>query len=236
MDTKKPNARSAARRAMTAVMLWSFCVITVSSEMIDGKFERAFAVGGNALVLDVRTGSGRIAVTAGEPGRVRVTGRIRGYANRWTPDGPGVVADRVRAIEADPPIERTGCRAPCRSPGVLAAPAGRYQLRDHRAAEYSRPRANWVGRPAGGRRHGCGGRGDRLGRNARVGGRRGGNGPSQFRCHCAGRGRRRRGYSNRVGVDSRRRDRCDAARSNRQWPRQRGGSGRWRVKSQHGVR
>ena len=67
-----------------------------------------FAVGSDTLVLDVRTGSGGIAVTAGEPGRVRVTGRIRGYADRWTPDGADVVADRVRALEADPPIEQTG--------------------------------------------------------------------------------------------------------------------------------
>lgn len=45
---------------------------------------------------------------AGDPGRVRVIGRIRGYADRWTPDGAGVVADRVRALEATPPIAQTG--------------------------------------------------------------------------------------------------------------------------------
>ena len=47
-------------------------------------------------------------MTAGEPGRVRASGRIRGYADRWTPDGVAVVAGRVRTIRAAPPIELTG--------------------------------------------------------------------------------------------------------------------------------
>ena len=108
MHTTRLGALPAAARAATAAVLWSLCVTTAASETIDGEFERTIAVGGDTLVLDVRTGSGRIAVTAGEPGRVRVSGRIRGYADRWTPDGVAVVADRVRAIASDPPIELTG--------------------------------------------------------------------------------------------------------------------------------
>ena len=41
-------------------------------------------------------------------GRVHRLGHIRGYADRWTPDAPDVVADRVRTIEADPPIVLDG--------------------------------------------------------------------------------------------------------------------------------
>ena len=108
MSRKKPGATSTAALAVTAIVVSSFCAITVASETIDGKFERALAAGGDTLVLDVRTGSGRLEVTAGEPGRVQVTGRIRGYADRWTPDGPATVTERVRALEADPPIELTG--------------------------------------------------------------------------------------------------------------------------------
>ena len=108
MPTKRLHAQRAAARATTAAVLWSLCVVSAAAETIDGSFERAFAVDGDTLVLDVRTGSGRIAVTAGEPGRVRVSGRIRAYADRWTPDGADVVAERVRAIQADPPIELTG--------------------------------------------------------------------------------------------------------------------------------
>ena len=77
MQTKRRHVPRAAARTTAAVVLWSLCVITAASETIDGRFERAFAVDGDTLVLDVRTGSGRIAVTAGEPGRVRVSGRIR---------------------------------------------------------------------------------------------------------------------------------------------------------------
>ena len=76
----------------------------IAAETIDGQFERTLAVGGDTLVLDVRSGSGRIEVTVGEPSSVRVTGRIRGHGNEWTPDGAAVVEDRVRAIETDPPI------------------------------------------------------------------------------------------------------------------------------------
>ena len=104
----RPQAPRVTACATTAVVLWSLCVITAASETMDGRFERTVAVGSDTLVLDVRTGSGRIAVTTGEPGRVRVSGRVRGYADRWTPDSARVVAERVRAIEADPPIELTG--------------------------------------------------------------------------------------------------------------------------------
>ena len=47
-------------------------------------------------------------VTAGEPSVARVVGYTRGYADRWTPDRPGVVADRVRTIEANSPIVLDG--------------------------------------------------------------------------------------------------------------------------------
>ena len=107
MQTKRLLLRAAAR-ATTAVVLWSVCVIPAAAETIDGRFERVFAVDGDTLVLDVRTGSGRIAVTAGDPGRVRVVGHIRGYADRRTPDGTAIVGERVRTIQADPPIELTG--------------------------------------------------------------------------------------------------------------------------------
>ena len=41
-------------------------------------------------------------------GRAHRLGHIRGYADRWTPDASDVVADRVRTIEADPPIVLDG--------------------------------------------------------------------------------------------------------------------------------
>ena len=102
MPTTVSCAKSAAALAAAGIVLLN--AWEIAARTIDGRFERTLAVGGDTLVLDVQTVSGRIEVTAGEPGQARVTGRIRGYADRWTPDGAGVVEDRVRTIEADPPI------------------------------------------------------------------------------------------------------------------------------------
>lgn len=106
---RKPRAGTAVTLAMAAAILSSACAArSASPRTIDGLFEQTLPVGDDTLALDVRTGSGRILVSAGEPGVVRVTRRVHGHANRWTPDPPAVVEDRVRTIEADPPIEFHG--------------------------------------------------------------------------------------------------------------------------------
>ena len=108
MSTREQDARWPAAFAIAGLLLSNGCATMIASQNIEGAFERTLAVEDGTLVLDVHTRSGRIAVTAGEPGTVSVTGRIRGHANRWTPDGPGAVEDRVRAIEADPPVVLDG--------------------------------------------------------------------------------------------------------------------------------
>ena len=107
LSRSRRRAQERARRALVSVAAWavlSALAPTVAAQVVKGQFERMLAVGSDTLVLDVRTGSGELTVTAGEPGVVQVTGHIRGYADRWTPDAPGVVADRVRTLEANPPI------------------------------------------------------------------------------------------------------------------------------------
>lgn len=108
MSMRKQDARWPASLAVAGMLLSGGCATTIASQKIEGTFERTVALDDDTLVLDVRTRSGRIAVTAGEPGTVRVTGHIRGHANRWTPDGAQAVEDRVRAIEADPPVVLDG--------------------------------------------------------------------------------------------------------------------------------
>ena len=108
MSMRKLDAGWPAACAVAGMLLSGGCATTIASQRVEGAFERTLAVEGDTLVLDVRTRSGRIAVTAGEPGTVRVTGHIRGHSNRWTPDGPQVVEDRVRAIETDPPVVLDG--------------------------------------------------------------------------------------------------------------------------------
>jgi Toastrack DUF4097 len=70
-----------------------------------GSFDRTLKVTGPADV-DVTTGSGSITVSRGEPGTVRVHGEIRANSN-W-----GLSEDeaeqKIKALEAHPPIEQTG--------------------------------------------------------------------------------------------------------------------------------
>jgi hypothetical protein len=67
-----------------------------------GSFERTLTVNG-PVDLSVRTGSGDIVIRIGEGNRVQVVGRISAR-NR---DGDSA-ADRVKEIEAAPPVQQTG--------------------------------------------------------------------------------------------------------------------------------
>jgi hypothetical protein len=98
----------AAVAAVAAIALSGGCLTTIASQPIEGEFERTLAVGSDTFNLDVRTGSGRIDVSAGEPGVARVIGRIRGRAGGWSGGSPADVEDRVRALEADPPVSLDG--------------------------------------------------------------------------------------------------------------------------------
>ncbi len=66
---------------------------------VEGRFERTLQVMG-AVSLKVETGSGNIAVIRGGGGAVHVIGRIRARGSE--------AAEKVRRLEAAPPIEQTG--------------------------------------------------------------------------------------------------------------------------------
>lgn len=70
-----------------------------------GSFERTLQVTG-PVDLEVTTGSGRITVRTGEGGRVYVRGLIR--ANRGFLGGGMDPEEKVRALEANPPIVQSG--------------------------------------------------------------------------------------------------------------------------------
>ena len=110
MPTGIPNGKAAVKAvaALAALALSGGCVTTIASQPIEGAFERAVVVDGGVLSLDVATGSGRIEVTAGAPGAARVVGHIRGRAGGWSGGNPADVEERVRAIEADPPVSLDG--------------------------------------------------------------------------------------------------------------------------------
>ncbi len=90
--------------AVCAIALSGCDVVSIAAQAdrARGTFERSLTVDG-PVDLSVRTGSGDIEVRTGEDGRVRVVGRITGPRLSNSD-----AADRVKGIEAAPPIEQTG--------------------------------------------------------------------------------------------------------------------------------
>ena len=88
-------------------LLTIFAVLFVATAAVaeeDGRFERTLKVTGMPQV-EVSTGSGNIAVHTGDNSSVRVIGHI--HANHsWLFGGRDM--DKVKRIEANPPIEQTG--------------------------------------------------------------------------------------------------------------------------------
>jgi DUF4097 and DUF4098 domain-containing protein YvlB len=86
-----------------------FCLVALAiapafSATAEGKFTRTLQVSG-AVDLDVRTGAGNITVHTGAPGSVQVTGTVRASDDDG---GQPNAQERVRQIEANPPIEQNG--------------------------------------------------------------------------------------------------------------------------------
>lgn len=78
------------------------------AQRVDGSFQRTLTVQGDAPDIEVTSGSGRIEVRAGSGGRVEVEARIRandGWSSRRGSLSP---EERVRRIEANPPIVQDG--------------------------------------------------------------------------------------------------------------------------------
>lgn len=82
--------------------LFAFCACGWAFPAVEGRFERTLKVSG-AVDLEVLTGSGRIEVRAGAPSVVQVIGIIRARDDRRSS-----AQEKVRYLEAHPPIEQTG--------------------------------------------------------------------------------------------------------------------------------
>jgi len=76
----------------------------MNGEPIEGSFERTCPVTG-AVTLDVAVDSGFVRVIAGDPNIVRIRGILR--ARRWLFDW-GSAAERIRQLEASPPVDQRG--------------------------------------------------------------------------------------------------------------------------------
>ena len=94
--------------AMLAAIALAPACVDVEAQRVEGSFQRTLTVSG-APEVEVVTGSGRIEVQAGPAGRIEITGRIQGHDGwGWNRRGPVSLEERVRQIEANPPIEQTG--------------------------------------------------------------------------------------------------------------------------------
>ncbi len=97
--------RSTAMAVLAAIALVPACA---EAQRAEGSFQRTLTVSG-PLDIEVVSGSGRIDVRPGPAGRVEIAGRIQandGWGlNRRGPLSP---EERVRRIEASPPIEQSG--------------------------------------------------------------------------------------------------------------------------------
>jgi DUF4097 and DUF4098 domain-containing protein YvlB len=83
--------------------LAAFSAARLHASDAEGSFDRTLKVTGT-VDLDVTTGSGNISIRQGGAGAVHVVGRIKAH-NGW---GSRDAESRVRALEANPPIEQSG--------------------------------------------------------------------------------------------------------------------------------
>jgi hypothetical protein len=103
-------ARPTSRSLVAAgTLLAVFAMLgRAEAQQATGSFARTLTVTG-PVDLDVSSGSGRIEVRAGQAGRIQIDARIT--AGDWGFFGSRASAqERVRRIEADPPVEQTGNR------------------------------------------------------------------------------------------------------------------------------
>lgn len=86
----------------------TFVPAPVQAQSVNGSFQRALSVSGQPDI-EVGTGSGRIEVGPGRDGHIEIRGQIRA-SNDWGGNrrNPLTPEERVRRIEANPPIQQNG--------------------------------------------------------------------------------------------------------------------------------
>ena len=103
MNKKQFSKLHACLIAAIAVLVFSYAVPAMASA--EGSFDRTLQVNG-PVNLDVSTGSGNVEVHTGSSNQVIIHGRIRASLNSWF--GSDNIQERVRKIEANPPIQHSG--------------------------------------------------------------------------------------------------------------------------------
>src|SRR5688572_606568 len=103
------SARRARHLAVVLVLTaCAFVPVAADGQTVTGSFQRSLTVTGRPEI-DIVTGSGRIVVRPGREGRIEVDAEIRAGENWGWNRGTRLSAEeRVRRLEANPPIQQTG--------------------------------------------------------------------------------------------------------------------------------
>src|SRR5271168_5555720 len=92
------------RKLACGVIVTLFAGAITMAAQAEGSFDKAVTVSG-PVELDVKTDSGGITVVRGTSGTVRVHAILKGQHNWY---GGGDVEGRIRELERNPPVEKTG--------------------------------------------------------------------------------------------------------------------------------
>jgi hypothetical protein len=99
----------AVQRYLTGALLVALTLAVApqaQARQVEGSFQRTVSVSGPTKI-DIVSGSGRIEVRPGTAGRVEISGRIRA-SDRWGfRSRRSTAEERVRRVEANPPIEQS---------------------------------------------------------------------------------------------------------------------------------
>ena len=105
-----PKHLSRGRWQLTGFVLLvagTFVPAGVQAQAVTGSFQRTLTVSGRPDI-EVGTGSGRIEVGPGRDGQIEIRGQIRASDDWGSRRNPLSPEERVRRIEANPPIRQNG--------------------------------------------------------------------------------------------------------------------------------
>ena len=109
MNRYRRTARRLVRVTL-AVTIAGLVPVHAGAQRAQGSFERTLTVGSSPDV-EISAGAGGIEIRSGSTNRVEVRGLIRaGDWNRWFGGDVTSAEERVRRVEANPPVEQSGNR------------------------------------------------------------------------------------------------------------------------------
>ena len=98
-------------RMTLALTIVAIVPVKASAQRAEGSFQRTLTVEDGPDV-EISAGSGRIEIRAGSTNRVEISARIRadGRGSGWFGRNALSPEERVRRVEANPPVEQSGNR------------------------------------------------------------------------------------------------------------------------------